>query len=101
MRAPRAAVRAWISAVLVVAAGILSAPATAAGSPPEDTAGFDCRIHGNRVCGTGNDQRVPAGRYWDCGAGLCRAETLPPELCRALWSGAVFPAVAVARLGGR
>ncbi len=29
----------------------------------EDSAEWDCRIHGNRVCGPGNHQGVPAGRY--------------------------------------
>lgn len=31
--------------------------------PPEDSPAFDCRHDGNRVCGPGNDQGVPAGDY--------------------------------------
>jgi hypothetical protein len=29
----------------------------------EDSPGWDCRIHGNRICGPTNDQGVPAGNY--------------------------------------
>ena len=29
----------------------------------EDSAEWDCRIHGNQICGPGNHQGVPAGRY--------------------------------------
>ncbi len=71
------------------------------GGPAEDSPEWDCRTDGNRVCGPANSQGVAAGRYWDCAAGLCHAEQLPADLCRAVWSGSVFPAVAVARLGGR
>ena len=34
-----------------------------ASGPTEDSPGWDCRIHGNRVCGPGNAQNVPAGDY--------------------------------------
>ncbi len=29
----------------------------------EDSPGWDCRIHGNRICGPTNNQGVPAGNY--------------------------------------
>jgi hypothetical protein len=29
----------------------------------EDSPGWDCRVHGNRICGVTNDQGVPAGDY--------------------------------------
>jgi hypothetical protein len=29
----------------------------------EDLPGWDCRIHGNRICGHDNAQGVPAGDY--------------------------------------
>ena len=29
----------------------------------EDSAEWDCRMHGNRICGPGNSQHEPAGRY--------------------------------------
>ncbi|QGH75311.1 membrane protein [Mycobacterium phage Quesadilla] len=31
--------------------------------PAEDDPAFDCRIHGNRICGPGNAQGVPPGQY--------------------------------------
>lgn len=38
----------------------------ATGQPiPEDSPAFDCRIDGNRICGVGNSQGVPAGVYRD------------------------------------
>ena len=33
--------------------------------PTEDDPAFDCRIHGNRICGPGNSQGVPPGQYRD------------------------------------
>ena len=91
-----------VGAVLaVVALFTLSAPVADA-TVPEDSQQWDCRVNGNRICGAGNDQGVPPGRYWDCGAGLCRADQLPAGLCRAVWNERVFPAVAVSRvMGGR
>ena len=38
-------------------------PASADTAILEDSAGWDCRVHGNRVCGPGNNQGVPAGDY--------------------------------------
>ena len=38
-------------------------PASADTAILEDSALWDCRVHGNRVCGPGNHQGVPAGDY--------------------------------------
>jgi hypothetical protein len=54
------------AAALVVALVFLTGPPdiTPARVPVvEDSAEWDCRNHGNRVCGPGNAQHVPAGRY--------------------------------------
>ena len=53
-----------VGAVLAIVATVtLAAPIASASGPTEDSPGWDCRIHGNRVCGPTNDQRVPAGDY--------------------------------------
>ena len=39
--------------------------ATTGLEPAEDDPAFDCRIHGNRICGPGNSQGVPPGQYRD------------------------------------
>ncbi len=91
-----------VGAVLAVVALCTLSPPVAAATVPEDSQQWDCRVNGNRICGAGNDQDVLPGRYWDCGAGLCRADQLPAGLCRAVWNERVFPAVAVSRvMGGR
>lgn len=33
--------------------------------PAEDDPAFDCRVHGNRICGPGNSQGVAPGVYRD------------------------------------
>ena len=38
--------------------------------PAEDDPAFDCRIHGNRICGPGNSQGVPPGQYRDVQPGI-------------------------------
>jgi hypothetical protein len=91
-----------VGAVLAVVALCTLSPPIAAATAPEDSPEWDCRTDGNRICGARNDQDVLPGRYWDCGAGLCRADQLPAGLCRAVWNERVFPAVAVSRvMGGR
>jgi hypothetical protein len=60
MRAPSAVVGAVLA---VVATVTLAAPVSAVSGPTEDSPGWDCRVHGNRVCGPGNAQNVPAGDY--------------------------------------
>jgi hypothetical protein len=60
MRAPSAVVGAVLA---IVATVTLSAPIASASGPTEDSPQWDCRIHGNRVCGPGNGQNVPAGDY--------------------------------------
>lgn len=55
--------------ILVVAA-IVSAPIAGA-QPVEDSPGWDCRIHGNQICGPTNSQGVPAGNY----AGIYEPDT--------------------------
>jgi Spy/CpxP family protein refolding chaperone len=49
----------------VVAALLLSGCASSVAAPglTEDSPGWDCRIHGNRVCGPGNAQGVAPGDY--------------------------------------
>ena len=37
--------------------------------PAEDDPAFDCRLHGNRICGPGNAQGVPPGQYADVAPG--------------------------------
>jgi hypothetical protein len=49
--------------VAIVAAMLIGGPV---GPPPvitEDSPGWDCRVHGNQICGPTNDQGVPAGVY--------------------------------------
>lgn len=60
MRRLRAILAAVLAASAVSVSPVLSPPAS---GPTEDSAGWDCRIHGNRVCGVGNAQGVPAGDY--------------------------------------
>jgi hypothetical protein len=56
-----------VVAALLLSGCASSAPAPLEGfTPPgltEDSPGWDCRIHGNRVCGPGNDQGVAPGDY--------------------------------------
>jgi hypothetical protein len=59
--------RAILAAILAVATVTLAAPVSAASGPTEDSPGWNCRIHGNRVCGPGNAQNVPAGYYFPAG----------------------------------
>jgi hypothetical protein len=52
------------AAALVVALVFLAGPPDITPARvPEDSAEWDCRNHGNRVCGPGNHQGVPAGNY--------------------------------------
>jgi hypothetical protein len=60
MRRLRSAI---LAAILAVATVTLAAPVSAVSGPTEDSPGWDCRVHGNRVCGPGNGQGVPAGDY--------------------------------------
>jgi hypothetical protein len=56
--------RAILAVVLAaLAVTIPPGPASADTAILEDSAGWDCRVHGNRVCGPGNAQGVPAGDY--------------------------------------
>ncbi len=51
---------------LLVAALLIVGSVTGCGqqvSITEDSPGWDCRVHGNRICGVTNDQGVPAGDY--------------------------------------
>lgn len=54
--------------VVVALAVALSVQVYSAGHLPEDSDSFDCRSDGNRICGPGNSQGVPAGCYSDAGA---------------------------------
>lgn len=52
-----------------LALGFVTSPVAPAGShhataaPAEDSPAFDCRVHGNQICGPNNSQGVPAGYY--------------------------------------
>uniref|UniRef100_A0AB39AKN1 Uncharacterized protein n=1 Tax=Mycolicibacterium phage phi1_186018 TaxID=3236641 RepID=A0AB39AKN1_9CAUD len=46
--------------------------------PAEDDPAFDCRIHGNRICGPGNSQGVPPGQYRDVQPGTTLVSLLLP-----------------------
>lgn len=45
------------------AGGIMLATAEAQPVLQEDDPGWDCRVHGDGVCGPGNSNGVPAGLY--------------------------------------
>ncbi|ACF05061.1 hypothetical protein Nigel_58 [Mycobacterium phage Nigel] len=46
--------------------------------PAEDDPAFDCRLHGNRICGPGNSQGVPPGQYRDVQPGTTLVNLLLP-----------------------
>jgi hypothetical protein len=50
-----------IAVAFAAIAGITAPVASAA--PMEDEPGFSCVDDGNKICGPGNEQGVPAGRY--------------------------------------
>lgn len=49
----------WIGTMMLVTI----APAPVVEAQPEDGFGFDCRMHGNQICGPDNPAGAPAGRY--------------------------------------
>jgi len=62
------AVLAWLTPGTGETSALLDVFATApASGPTEDSPGWDCRVHGNRICGPGNSQGVPAGYYVPAG----------------------------------
>ena len=56
----------------------LDAYAATGTEPAEDDPAFDCRIHGNRICGPGNSQGVPPGQYRDVQPGTTLVSLLLP-----------------------
>jgi hypothetical protein len=50
-------------AALTLALALISSSPVPTPVLTEDSHGWDCRIHGNRICGPTNDQGVPAGNY--------------------------------------
>ena len=72
-RTAAASVRARRPATLARTAARIEArtdPWDPATEPAEDDPAFDCRIHGNRICGPGNSQGVPPGQYRDVQPGI-------------------------------
>jgi hypothetical protein len=62
------AVLAWLTPGPGETSALVDVFATGPSSgPTEDSPQWDCRIHGNRICGPGNAQNVPAGYYFPAG----------------------------------
>ena len=64
----------------------LSFPAYA--QPLEGQDGWSCVDHGNRICGPGNEQGVPAGQYDQGGVLIPWPHEVVPAWCRDICLGA-------------
>jgi len=79
MSRPRSTAAAALAAVL--AAALAAAPGVTA-HPAEDDPAFDCRVHGNQVCGPDNPQGVAPGDYSAIGV-LSAIATATPHPAQA------------------
>lgn len=61
------AVKIWVASAAIAFGGIAMASHANAEGPQEDEPGWSCVDDGNRVCGPGNSNGVPAGCYDDGG----------------------------------